>query len=98
MRRRGPGPGRAGAVRHARRTRRRRRRWRRRIILGGAIVISGAHRHRKLRQQDAQRIEEHTGVPLEELEEEELDAAMSELGITEQTMTAEDEAAIDKAG
>ncbi len=96
MRRRGPGPGRS--ARRVRRTARRRRRMRRRIIIGGAVVLAGAHRHRKLKKQDAQRIEQHTGVSIEELEEDELDQAMGELGIQEEALTAEDEAAIASSG
>lgn len=88
----GPNPGRS------RRSRRRRRRWRRRIVIGGAVVISGAHRSRKLKQEDVQQIEEYTGAPVEELEEDELDAAISELGIQEEPLSDSDQAALDAAG
>ncbi len=82
-RRRGPAPGRA--MGRARRTRRRRRR--RRVMLVGGMVAFGAH---KMSQKDAKRIEEHTGVNPEELEDDELDQAMSELNIEKQTVTPED--------
>jgi hypothetical protein len=65
--------------------------------VGGAVVLAGAHHSRKLKKEDAAKIEEHTGVPVEELEEDELDQAISELGIQEEPVTAEDEAALANA-
>lgn len=44
----------------------------------------------KLSQHDADRIEQHTGIPPEELEDDELEAAMDELGIEKQAVTPED--------
>ena len=89
--RRGPGPGPKPARRRARRT----RRWRRRVVVGGAVLFTGAHRSRKLRKQDAQQIEEYyEGAPIEELEEDELDQAINDLGIEEQPLDASDEAAL----
>jgi hypothetical protein len=41
-------------------------------------------------QSQAKQIEEHTGVPPEELEDEDLQAAMTELNIPKQELTAED--------
>lgn len=71
-----------------RRVRRRRRRVRRRrILLVGGLVAFGAH---KMSQRDAQRIEEHTGVPPEELEDEDLEKAMNDLGIEDQEVTEAD--------
>ncbi|KAA3640018.1 MAG: SHOCT domain-containing protein [Armatimonadetes bacterium] len=46
-------------------------------------------------QKDAQRIEEHTGVNPEELEDDELEQAMTELDIEPQPVTQED---LDEAG
>jgi len=57
-------------------------------------VISGAHRSRKLKQQDVEKIEAQTGAPIEDLEEDELDQAISDLGIEEQPVDANDEAAL----
>jgi hypothetical protein len=57
-------------------------------MLVGGLVAFGAH---KMSQQDAKRIEEHTGVEPEELTDEELAQAMGELGIEQQPMTAEDQ-------
>jgi len=84
MRGRRLGPG-AGAMR-----RRRRRVARRRIALAGGMVAFGVH---KMSQSQAKQIEEHTGVPPEELEDEDLEAAMGELNIPKQELTAEDRAA-----
>lgn len=70
--------------------RRRRRRARRRIALVGGMVAFGAH---KMSQHHAQQIEEHTGVPPEELEDDDLEAAMAELGIPKEELTDEDRAA-----
>jgi hypothetical protein len=81
-RRLGPGAGMA--------RRRRRRVRRRRILLAGGMVAFGAH---KMSQSHAKQIEEHTGVPPEELEDEDLKAAMTELNIPEQELTEEDRAA-----
>jgi len=77
--------GRGRPVARARRTRRRRRR--RRVVLVGGMVAFGAH---KMSQKDAQRIEEHTGVNPEELEDNELEQAMAELSIEQQTATNEE--------
>jgi len=70
--------------------RRRRRMRRRRIALAGGMVAFGVH---KMSQHQAKQIEEHTGVPPEELEDEDLTAAMAELNIPAQQLTAEDRAA-----
>ena len=70
--------------------RRRRRITRRRIMLVGGMVAFGAH---KMSERQAKQIEEHTGVPPEELEDDDLQAAMAELGIPQQELTAEDCAA-----
>jgi hypothetical protein len=56
-------------------------------MLVGGMVAFGAH---KMSQKDAKRIEEHTGVNPEELEDAELEQAMSELNIEKQTVTPED--------
>ena len=60
---------------------------RRRVLLVGGLVAFGAY---KMRKRDADRIEEHTGIPPEELEDEDLEQAMDELGIEKQTVTDED--------
>jgi hypothetical protein len=88
MRRRGA----SGAGRMA--GRRRRRRRRRRLVLAGGAVMWAGH---KMSQKDSQKIEEHTGKPPDELSDEEVEAAMGELGIEEQELTEGDKAAIEAA-
>lgn len=101
---------RRGARRTARRTSRRttrrtmrrvhRRRWRRRIMVGGFVLLAAAGTAAavKLTQKDAQRIEEHTGAAVDELSEEELVAAMEELGIKSIELTDDDQAIIEQQG
>ena len=78
-------PRRGRAVRRSRRRRRRVRR--RRVMLVGGLVAFGAY---KFSTRDAQRIEEHTGVDPEELDDAELEQAMSDLNIEAQTVTSAD--------
>ncbi len=59
------------------------------LAVGGA-----AYGAVKLTQQDAQRIEEHTGASVEELSEEDLIAAMEDLGIQSIELTEDDQAII----
>ena len=54
------------------------------------MVAFGVH---KMSQSQAKQIEEHTGIPPEELEDDDLQAAMQELNIPKQELTAEDRAA-----
>lgn len=56
-------------------------------MLVGGLVAFGAH---KMSQKDADRIEQHTGVNPEELEDAELEQAMRDLGIDDQKVTEED--------
>ncbi len=48
----------------------------------------------KLSEQDAQKIQQHTGMPPEQLEDADLHTAMQELNIQSQPLTAEDQAAL----
>ena len=59
-------------------------------MLAGGMVAFGVH---KMSQSQAKQIEEHTGVPPEELEDEDLEAAMKELQIAPEPLTDEDRAA-----
>jgi hypothetical protein len=81
--------------------RRRRWRWRftRRLIVGSAVIlcIGGAAAAIKLNKKDVEKIEKQTGKKAEEMSEEELKAAMKELGIQSMELTEEDELVIDKA-
>jgi hypothetical protein len=59
-------------------------------MLAGGMVAFGIH---KMTQSQAQQIEQHTGVSPEDLEDEDLEAAMTELNIPKQELTDEDRAA-----
>lgn len=87
--------------RTARRTTRRvmRRRRRRRIMVGGFVLLAAAGTAAaiKLSKKDADRIQEHTGVAVEELTEDELVAAMQDLGIQSIELDENDEAIITDA-
>ncbi len=86
---------RRGARRPARRAgRRHRRRRRRRLVLAGGAMVWAGH---KMSKKDAEKIEEHTGKPPDDLSDEEVEAAMDELGIEEQELTEEDKAAVEAA-
>ena len=78
------------------RRRARRRVRRRRVVIGGTVVLaaSAGAKAVKLSQQDAQKIEEATGMPPEDLEDQDLQEAMAELNIQSQPVTPEDEAAL----
>ena len=88
------GPARRTTRRVMRRTRR--RFVRRTVMIGGMVVIAAAGTAAaiKLSKQDAQKIEEHTGLPPEQLEDEDLNQAMQELNIKPQPLSAEDQAAL----
>ncbi len=81
-RRRGRGPGPAPGGR-----RRRRRQRRRRVVLVGGMVAIGT---KKMSAMNAQAIEEHTGIPPEELEDADLAEAMQELGIPDEDVSESD--------
>ncbi len=49
----------------------------------------------RMSKQELQQVEEHTGKSAEDLTEEEMEKALDDLGIQDQELTAEDEAAID---
>jgi len=76
-----------------------RRRFRRRVLVGGMVLLAvgGTAAAIKLSQNDAQRIEEHTGTPVEELSDQELTGAMQDLGIQSAELTPEDKAALASA-
>lgn len=99
-----PPRGRRAARRTARRTTHRtmrrthRRRRRRRIVIGGAVLLAagGTYAAVKLSKKDADRIEQSSGVPPEEMTEEELAQAMRDLGIQSMELTDEDRVAIQR--
>ena len=66
-------------------------------MVGGMVLLAvggAAYGAVKLTQQDAQKIEDHTGASVEELTEDELIAAMEELGIRSIELTEDDQAII----
>jgi hypothetical protein len=76
----------------------RRHRRRRRLLIGGAVVLAaGAAGYAgvKLAQKDADQIEEYTGVPVEELSDEDLQGAMDELNIESMELDDQDYAALE---
>jgi hypothetical protein len=79
--------------------RRSRRRFRRRrLLVGGAVLLAvggAAYAGVKLAQKDADRIEEHTGASVEELSDDELQAAMDELNIEGMELDEQDYAALE---
>lgn len=70
-----------------RRRRTMRRRMRRRMVVGGAVIIAAGTSATKMTQPEVQQVEQQTGKKAEDLSEEELDAAMSTLGIEGQEPT-----------
>jgi len=54
------------------------------------MVAFGVH---KMSQAQAKQVEEHTGVPPEELEDDDLQTAMADLNIPHQELTEEDRSA-----
>ena len=57
-------------------------------MLVGGLVGFGAY---KMSTRDADRVEQHTGIPPEELEDDDLETAMDELGIEKQQITEDDQ-------
>lgn len=76
-----------------------RRRRRRRILVGGMVLLAvggAAYGAYKLSKKDADKIEQRTGQSVEEMSEEDLTAAMKELGIQSIELTDDDKAIIAK--
>jgi len=98
MRRGARRAGRRTARRTTRRVvrRTRRRMIRRTVVVGGMVMLAagGTAAAIKMSQQDAKRIEEHTGLPPEQLEDQDLEQAMQELSIQPQPLTSEEQAAL----
>ncbi len=76
----------AGPARGPRRRRRRRQRRRRVMLVGGMVAIGT----KKMSAKNAEAIEEHTGVPPEELEDSDLEEVMVELGIPDEEVSEGD--------
>ena len=76
----------------------RRRIVRRTVVLGGMVLIgaAGAAAAVKLTKRDADRIQQHTGLPPEQLEDKDLNQAMQELNIQAQPLSTDEQAAVQK--
>jgi len=59
------------------------------------MMIGGAYSSYKMSKQELEQVEQHTGKSAEDLTEEEMEKALDDLGIQDQELTPEDEAAID---
>ena len=86
------GGGRGGARRAGRRRRRVRRR---RVMLVGGLVGFGVY---KMTKSQAQQVEQHSGVPPEEMTDEELSQSMDDLDIPKQKIDASDQEAAEGVG
>jgi hypothetical protein len=57
------------------------------MIIGGMAILAIGSSAIKMTQKDVQQVEQHTGMKAEDLSEEQLNAAMDELGIEGQEPT-----------
>ncbi len=64
-----------------------RRRMRRRMLIAGAVIVAVGASAVKMSPSEVQQVEQHTGMKAEDLSEEQLDAAMADLGIEGQEPT-----------
>jgi hypothetical protein len=64
------------------------------IVAGGLIIAVGASAV-KMTQSEVQQVEQHTGKKAEDLSEEQLDAAMNDLGIEGQEPTDQEMAQLE---
>jgi len=60
------------------------------------LAASGTAAAIKLSQKDAQRIEQHTGLPPDQLKDQDLNEAMQELNIQSQPLTPEEQTALNQ--
>jgi hypothetical protein len=72
-----------------------RRRMRRRLVIGGAVILAIGTSATKMSQAEVQQVEQHTGMKAEDLSEEQLDTAMSDLGIEGQEPTDQEVAMLE---
>lgn len=70
---------------------------RRRLVIGGAVILAIGTSATKMSQAEVQQVEQHTGMKAEDLSEEQLEAAMSDLGIEGQEPTDQEVAMLEAA-
>ena len=70
---------------------------RRRLVIGGAVLLAVGMTATKLTQPEVKQIEEKTGKKAEDLSEDELDAAMADLGIEGEEPSDEEVAMLEAA-
>jgi len=68
---------------------------RRRLVIGGAVILAIGSSATKMSQAEVQQVEQHTGMKAEDLSEEQLEAAMSDLGIEGQEPTDQEVAMLE---
>jgi hypothetical protein len=73
------------------------RRRRRRMMVGGAVVVGSTEAMVKMSQADAQKVEQATGTPPEDMSHEELQQTMQQQNIQAQPVTQEDQQAMASA-
>jgi hypothetical protein len=68
---------------------------RRRIIIGGFVLVAAGTAAVKMSKKEVDQVEQHTGQKVEDLSEEQLDAAMNALGIEGQEPTDQEMAMLE---
>ena len=71
-----------------------RRRRRRKTLVGGAIIVGAGTLAYKLGKKQTQQIEQHTGTPVDQMSDEEIQGAMNDLGMQGEALTEEESAAL----
>ena len=70
---------------------------RRRMMVGGAVVVDSTEAMAKMSEADAQKVEQATGTPPEDMSHEELQQTMQQQNIQAQPVTQEDQQAMTSA-
>ena len=70
---------------------------RRRMMVGGAVVVGSTEAMVKMSEADAQKVQQATGKPPEEMSDEELQQTMQQQNIQAQPVTQEDQQAMASA-
>jgi hypothetical protein len=66
------------------------------MLLGGALLVGTGALAYKLGKKDTQQIEEHYGRSVEEMSDEELEAAVNELNLRKEPLDADDQQYLDE--